>query len=502
MTMEEGYDMIHTFYKLKRTFDEKQEETKMSIIKNKSLSKREKRARFLEIKPKCINCNHPSKNGTLFTIHYSKSTEHTDDFRIFKIVCGNVSNPCPLHIEIHVEGVQPLDMLLDEITTELEQEKRHIIDLKNKLLFGLIDKQTAIAIFEDETELITTFTTLYEYYLFKWTQVVNNADKKVELEESIKLAYQKVNEIKELVVKMNEESDEQYALNVARISCKELEPLLSKIRQLKYSKNTWEDTRLVQQVTTIQDLEEPAKITVVANNIGQGIGKGTTKGTTKGTNKGTNKEKGTNKGTMNKLKGKQLEIQEKEEKGDEDEDEEGREEEKKEGEGLPMVESSDTEYTEEDASYGGAPISINIKEPQDPIIGRGDSGVDWTSDEYKQLWSLLPTKLKELFKLNLGWMKDFMYKNVRAHAVNPHYVYQITTPPNIQIPPSILSNGKYEFKVDIYNKLFNSMDPNTQQSYLALYKQDPLTREKSYKQMEDALNSLVEKDVQFYLHMK
>jgi DNA-directed RNA polymerase II subunit RPB2 len=143
----------------------------------------------------------------------------------------------------------------------------------------------------------------------------------------------------------------------------------------------------------------------------------------------------------------------------------------------------------------------------EPIIGQGEDGIDWHLEEYKSLWKKLPVKLKTEFKLNIDWMKDFMYKclNAKKQAVfnekkQPGVKFngcKLSTPPNIIIPPRELPNGEYEFGVSIYNTIFNKQPKQTQQIYLKLFREDPSTKVKNYKMLEDTMNNLVEKYVDF-----
>lgn len=486
--------MLQEYYKLKTLFDERMTNMKKEISKGKS--KKEKRKKYLELKPKCISCNTPSKIGTIFSVQFVPSNEKTDDYRLFKIKCGNLSHPCSLHIEFQVDSVQPLDELLVSTNQELITEKNQIIELKNKLLFGLIERHDALKLFDEESEFIATISHLYNYYLSKWTEVVNNPEKKEELNSSIQLAYQKISEIKEYMSKMTTDHDETYATDVARISCTELEPLMNKIRQLKYSENAVIDLHLIQKPHTIRDLEfQEGEIRVVADTMDGMIISSKKK-------RERTKEKALSKPKPLTHKPKPMSVSsdtdsedEKETDGDEDEEE-------------AEADDDNTENAMEDDRYSGGGLTIVIKDPytvsaipEDPIVGQGESGIDWKSDEYKDLWTQLPVKLKDIFKLHLAWLKEFMHQNVVAKKNNPSYVYKITAPPSLRLPPLLLEDGTYDMNVDIYNKTFNNLDPETQKGYLALYQEDPITRMRTYERLEQALNSLVEKEVQFYVNM-
>jgi hypothetical protein len=96
-------------------------------------------------------------------------------------------------------------------------------------------------------------------------------------------------------------------------------------------------------------------------------------------------------------------------------------------------------------------------------------------------------------------MKDFMYKCLNAKIIEGTKFNgcKLPTPPNLIIPPREMQNGNYDFGVSIYNTAFNKQPESLQKTYLTFYKEDPTTKEKNYEMLEDAMNSLVEKEVDF-----
>lgn len=269
MIQDNDITILNNYFKLKNEFDKQLHNMKKPILSNHSLRLKEKRTLFRELKPQCINCKQPSKIGTLFSINGSN-----ENYRAFKITCGNVTNPCLLHIEFHVYHTMLLNTIITETMHEIDTLKNNIIEIKNKLLFGLILKENALKMFETISDDITEWTNTYYNYLNMLNNIVNNIERKIELEDSIKLAYHKQNEIKENIVKMNKEMDDTYATEIARIYCIELEPLFNKIRQLKYSVNTIQlDSNtniihLIQQSYTIKELEDQFMIKSISNNLG------------------------------------------------------------------------------------------------------------------------------------------------------------------------------------------------------------------------------------------
>jgi hypothetical protein len=456
-------EALDEYFKLKNKFENEVNMHKRKIINNIILSKREKRAEFLKLAPKCVNCKRPSKNGTIFSTNYVPETDTTGAYRILRASCGVLADPCNLNIEIHVGKNETLDNLLRQARDEITESKNAIIDDKNKLLFGLITTEKALENFDFNKSYINDLTSVYELFLDRWNKQIENPDKKVELDESLVLAYENINKIKECIKKMNENNDTKFAEDAARIYVTTLKPLLEKIRHLKYSETmVYHDEyskvcKLIQRTYTDSDMEFTNYSTkVIKYDIGMQVKK---------------KKKSENKSVI-------------------------------------ILEDSDDEISL--VKGGEKEIIINIKEdgqptsnkeiPRDePIIGQGIDGIDWHLDEYKRLWSKLPIKLKTEFKLNIDWMIDFMHhclnapikEGVRFNGCS------LTTPPNLIIPPKQTSTGQYDFGVPIYNIAFNKQAKSLQQTYLNFYKEDPNTKEKNYKMLEDAMNRLVESEVNF-----
>jgi hypothetical protein len=274
-------DALNEYYKLKRKFEDELDANKKKIINNQNLSKIEKRAEFLKLKPKCINCKRPSKAGTLFSIEYIKESDKTGAYRRLKSSCGDLANPCPLNIEIHLGEMELLDDLMDKIQEEIRSYKNKIIVDKNKLLFGLITTETALENFDFNKSYITELTTIYESYLDLWNSIVDNRDKKAELDEALVQSYNSITQIKEAIKKMQENDSPTFAADAASIYVNNLKPLLEKIRHLKYSENmVYRDEanncRLIQKKYTYADIGVSGYESKVAHfNVGldEGVAK-------------------------------------------------------------------------------------------------------------------------------------------------------------------------------------------------------------------------------------
>lgn len=230
-------DAINEYFKLKSKFENELSVNKKKIMNNPNLSKREKRSEFLKLMPKCVNCKKPSKMGTIFSVVYNPDTDSVGAYRRFTVTCGNLVDPCNLDIDIHLGESEPLEKLIHKIREEIKLYKNKIIDDKNRLLFGLITTETALENFDLNKNYINDLTSVYEMYLDQWNIMIDNPDKKVELDESLTLAYENIIKIKDCIKKMNQNDDVQFAVDAADIYATTLKPLLDKIRHLKYSDN-------------------------------------------------------------------------------------------------------------------------------------------------------------------------------------------------------------------------------------------------------------------------
>jgi hypothetical protein len=90
-------DAFNEYYKLKNKYETNYNKDKQKIIKSKTMSWKEKRSEFKQLKPKCINCLRPV--GTIFSIKHSGNSN--DDFRELKAICGSLTEPCTLNININ-----------------------------------------------------------------------------------------------------------------------------------------------------------------------------------------------------------------------------------------------------------------------------------------------------------------------------------------------------------------------------------------------------------------
>jgi len=253
-------EYINEYYKLKNNYESQIMTFKKKIINNQQLSNREKRSEFLKLKPKCINCKRPG--GTIFKTIFipEKENEILFPFKKLTAKCGIITEPCNLNIEINVGNFSTLPDLLDDTQKNIKQLKDELINNKNKLLFGYITTEEALEGFEILKDNISEWSSLYEIYLEKYNEIVDNDEKKRELEKTITDSYIQINEIKDCIKKMNETNNVQFARDAVNIYTTTLTPLLNAIRTMKYDEtytylnDKYNTCNLIQNPNSIKNL--------------------------------------------------------------------------------------------------------------------------------------------------------------------------------------------------------------------------------------------------------
>ncbi len=91
------------------------------IVKSKKTNK-DKRIAYSKLpKPECINCKR--NVGTIFTIHNDKE----EDIRKFIAKCGDITDPCPLNIQINSSFRDSLNSIIITGSKSIEKIKLDII---------------------------------------------------------------------------------------------------------------------------------------------------------------------------------------------------------------------------------------------------------------------------------------------------------------------------------------------------------------------------------------
>jgi hypothetical protein len=222
-------DTLDQYYRYKDKYESNVKKEKNQIIKLEGLSWREKRAEYMKIKPKCINCRRPV--GSIF------STKKQDDGRHLIALCGDRKQPCPFNININLGLVQNIQENLRNDETELNEYKHKVIIDKNDLLFGYITAEEAVSKFDKLKEQVSEFTKIYEFTLQTYLNVVDNEEKKAELEKQQLEFYNNLDNFNLMINQYNSTQNTQLIVDAVELYTNSIQPRANEIMNKKYVYN-------------------------------------------------------------------------------------------------------------------------------------------------------------------------------------------------------------------------------------------------------------------------
>jgi hypothetical protein len=436
-------DAFNEYYKLKNKYESDYNKDKQKLIKNKQMSWKEKRNEFKQLKPKCINCKRPV--GTIFSIKHSG--EPNDDFRELKAICGSLSEPCSLNININAGVTYNMMDHIKELEKDIENYKNEIIEYKNKLLFGYTKTEIAVENFDKIKEAINDTSFLLNINYEHLFDVVDNKTTNESIAKLKEEVYILINEIKMSIKRFDSTGNVQFVRDSIDIYVNQMESKLKELLTLKYKVNLVEFDenegvyRLIQRKNGIADLEDSYMAPNVINfNYGEIY-----------VGKVGEKQKATTKPVMKK----QL-----------------------------IIESSSLDKENDDD------LVISVRPTYND-----DGTITWENPEYQAIWNKLSFKYKQMLLRdgNREWLLETMNKYVKYKKENKPL--EFATPSNLIFPPQILEEGKYDFGNEVYNEIFNKQEKSYQKILLTLYTEKNNVRD--YTMLVDALNNLIKQEVGF-----
>jgi hypothetical protein len=438
-------DAFNEYYKLKNKYESDYNKDKQKLIKNKQMSWKEKRNEFKQLKPKCINCKRPV--GTIFSIKHSG--EPNDDFRELKAICGSLSEPCSLNININAGVTYNMMDHIKELEKDIENYKNEIIEYKNKLLFGYTKTETAVENFDKIKEAINDTSFLLNINYEHLFDVVDNKTTNESIAKLKEEVYILINEIKMSIKRFDSTGNVQFVRDSIDIYVNQLESKLKELSGLKYKVNLVEFDesegvyRLIQRKNGIADLEDSYMAPNVINfNYGE-IYVG---------NVGEKQKARTKTGAKKQL----------------------------------IIETSALDLDNGDETVVGVTVRPTYND---------DGTITWENPEYQAIWNKLSSRYKQTL-LNQGnreWLLETMNKYVKYKKENKPL--EFATPSNLIFPPQILEDGKYDFGNQSYNAIFNKQDKSYQNTLLTLYSEKNGVRD--YTMLVDTLNNLIKQEVGF-----
>ena len=438
-------DAFNEYYKLKNKYESDYNKDKQKLIKNKQMSWKEKRNEFKQLKPKCINCKRPV--GTIFSIKHSG--EPNDDFRELKAICGSLSEPCSLNININAGVTYNMMDHIKELEKDIENYKNEIIEYKNKLLFGYTKTETAVENFDKIKEAINDTSFLLNINYEHLFDVVDNKTTNETIAKLKEEVYILVNEIKLSIKRFDSTGNVQFVRDSIDIYVNQLESKLKELSGLKYKVNLVEFDesegvyRLIQRKNGIADLEDSYMAPNVINfNYGE-IYVG---------NVGEKQKARTKTGAKKQ----------------------------------PIIETSPLDLDNGDETVVGVTVRPTYND---------DGTITWENPEYQAIWNKLSSRYKQTL-LNQGnreWLLETMNKYVKYKKENKPL--EFATPSNLIFPPQILEDGNYDFGNELYNENFNNQDKSYQNTLLTLYSEKNGVRD--YTMLVDTLNNSIKQELGF-----
>jgi hypothetical protein len=243
---EQLIEATYEYYKLKQQYDNQLIDQKKKIIKNDTLSPKDKRKRFKQLKYKCVNCK--KEGGSIFT----------NKNRILSAVCG-AKMPCKLNIEIikgYYINIRDEDMWFME---EINNLKIDIIKIKLMYLFNLISEEESVTEFNIKRNKLSNISVNQHENLILYNDVYNNEKKENEIKKNHLQLVHEIKKIKELYELYKNDNKENKIKEMVDNYISIIKPIEEKIRNLKYEINYIEEiddtNEVVERAYTISQTE-------------------------------------------------------------------------------------------------------------------------------------------------------------------------------------------------------------------------------------------------------
>ena len=389
-------EAVNEFYKMKDKYETSFKEKYLNpILKADNLSKREKKAEFAKLpKAECINCKR--NVGTIFSI-----TRSSDFYRKYVAKCGDVSEPCPLNINIHYGTNFTYETEINRFVEDIDRLKSAIIKEKYNMMFGYVQDEGAIQTFEELSKELKESSFLAGSIIEKNILVNDNPDKAELLRKSIDIfGKEYVLQFKQMIKQYVETGDELVVDEAVKFYKNEMMPRIKEIQELKYEINMVEFDpekfifSLRQRKNSLQNLEytfnKENKVVAFVKGTGQ-TGQMKNK-----TLKNVSSVKSKNKTRKSIMLVEEPESEPQVEPQVEPQSESQGAQEEKAGEYVP----NSPEY------FANSPKYVPNSPEMEPYIVNFDNTIEWNNEEYKKVWDTFTSEEKELLLNDRALMKE------------------------------------------------------------------------------------------------
>lgn len=258
-------DSIDKYYSLKNQYQEDFNILKKRILSKSGLSLKEKRLEYQKLKPKCINCKR--NVGSLFQMIYNP--EKSSKKLIAK--CGDTIDPCPLNIEIELGETRNILEIIKNEKQTINNDNNNIIKFKNNSIFGFIEKDDIVDLFEEVISNINNTNLLLVNFEDELYNLENKNNDEIKI-VTIKIL-EDIDYNKKILEDYNKTNNKNLIMDIVSNYKNNILPNLNYLRNLKYAYSNVENEdgifKLVQEKFKIEDLENYSdNIGVIVFNVG------------------------------------------------------------------------------------------------------------------------------------------------------------------------------------------------------------------------------------------
>lgn len=244
---------LERFYNLKNKYDTKRAREIQRLIANQDLSQKERQIKWREMANLCVNCN--KKGGTIFE---TKSDS-------FRVVCGNVDNPCSLNIQFTRQQRDNLNDKIIQYITTLQQSKEAIVRLKLDYLMGFISEEESIVEFTTLKKQLEIDYDKMRELVERFHKIVDNLDNLEEVAAKQNERREGIRSIKRHMLKFQQTGNRGDITEAVEIYINDLQRLIEELRtlQLREQYITIDDKdvkRLIKKEYGLRELEIPREM--------------------------------------------------------------------------------------------------------------------------------------------------------------------------------------------------------------------------------------------------
>tara|TARA_X000000368_G_scaffold154033_1_gene121392 strand:- start:2932 stop:3726 length:795 start_codon:yes stop_codon:yes gene_type:complete len=239
-------EQVKIYYNLKNKYST-HKQTYINKLINSDDSIELKKKLYSKNKFKCVNCG--KVGGTIFF----------ENNKILRATCGVSTNPCKLNLEIIKMTPILIHNELRETNIILNNIKKKIILTKLDFLFGYIQEDKAVELFENLKSDLGTNQEKYNNLYTLYNSITNNTDINDLIDEKVSEQNLLINDYKELMNLYKETNESKYLKDALFLYTSKLKQLDEHINTLKYKHYTVElneeNKYLIQNKYNINNLE-------------------------------------------------------------------------------------------------------------------------------------------------------------------------------------------------------------------------------------------------------